>query len=262
MESKELFAPIGKMYRAKELDAVTSRPFEGNRPPAPAKKISVIIPAHNEEAYLGTTLEALECQTHPAYEVIVVANGCTDHTAEIARGRCDQLITLSQRGLGGARNSGARRARGELLVFLDADTLLERNALEIIERTFNWRAAAGTLKGRPDSDRLPYRLIYFVKNFIHGALIHHGSSGVILCWKKQFASLGGFDEALEVRENSDLIHRLERFGTYQYIDRTAATTSMRRYEQRGVWNISWLWTKLWLESLFTDLRHRRYEIVR
>src|SRR5436190_4067901 len=239
---KELFAPIEKMYRPDAREMVLSRAFEGNGSSAPAKKISVIIPAHNEEAYLGHTLEALRCQSHPAYEIIVVTNGCTDRTAEIASGRCDQLITLSQRGLGAARNRGARRARGELLVFLDADTLLEPDALEIIARTFNHGAAAGTLKGRPDSDRLPYRLIYFLKNFIHGALLHHGSSGVILCWKKQFARLGGFDERLEVRENSDLINRLERFGAYQYIGGTAATTSMRRYERRGWWHISWLWT--------------------
>jgi glycosyltransferase involved in cell wall biosynthesis len=262
METKELFAPTGETYRPKKLEAPPLRPLRRNGRPAPAKTISVIIPAYNEEAYLHRTLAALRRQSHPAYEVIVVANGCTDRTAEIARGRCDQLITLSQRGLGAARNSGARRAQGELLVFLDADTLLEQDALQIIANTFTRRAAAGTLKGRPDANRLRYRLIYFLKNLIHGSLLHHGSSGVILCWKKQFACLGGFDERLEVRENSDLIKRLERFGVYQYIGRTAATTSMRRYEQRGVWRISWLWTKLWLESFFTDLRHRRYEIVR
>jgi glycosyltransferase involved in cell wall biosynthesis len=260
MEAKELFASAEEMHRSNTVPLL--RQFHRNAHPLPAKTISVIIPAHNEEDYLGRTLAALHRQDHPAHEIIVVANGCTDRTAEVARGRCDQLITLSQRGLGAARNSGARRAQGELLVFLDADTLLERNALQIITETFTSRDAAGTLRGRPDSNRLRYRLIYFLKNFIHGALLHHGSSGVILCWKKQFVRLGGFDERLEVRENSHLIKRLKRFGAYQYIGSTAATTSMRRYEQRGVWRVSWLWTKLWLESFFTDLRHRRYEIVR
>src|SRR5689334_22722484 len=53
--------------------------------------LSVIIPAHNEEHYIGKTLEALHRQTFNSFEIVVIANGCSDHTAEVARGRCDQL---------------------------------------------------------------------------------------------------------------------------------------------------------------------------
>src|SRR5262245_26214351 len=81
-----------------------------------APMISVIIPAHNEEAYLGRTLEALNQQDYAQLEIIVVANGCSDHTALIARNHCHRLVILSQKGLCVARNLGARIARGELLV--------------------------------------------------------------------------------------------------------------------------------------------------
>jgi hypothetical protein len=74
--------------------------------------------------------------------------------------------------------------------------------------------------------------------------------------------VGGFDERLELRENSELIRRLKRFGGYKYIADTAATTSMRRYDRRGVWPIVRLWIKLWFLSLFSDLSHRKYESVR
>src|SRR6266404_4687267 len=87
--------------------------------------ISVIIPAHNEEDYLIPTLNALKRQNYANFEVIVVANGCSDRTAEVARGNCHLLIVLSQKNLGVARNLGARMGRGEMLIFLDADTLLE-----------------------------------------------------------------------------------------------------------------------------------------
>jgi hypothetical protein len=73
---------------------------------------------------------------------------------------------------------------------------------------------------------------------------------------------GGFDEELEVRENSELIKRLKRFGQYRYIGDVTATTSMRRYEQRGVRRVVWLWCRLWLESVFGDLHQRVYEAVR
>jgi glycosyltransferase involved in cell wall biosynthesis len=224
--------------------------------------VSVIIPAHNEENYISQTLASLKEQQCPGCEVIVVCNGCADNTAEVAREKCDRLVVLPRKGLGVARNVGARVARGELLIFLDADTILETGALGVIVENFSQRDAAGTLKGRPDSNRFAYRLIYFLKNSIHRYVNRKGSSGVIICWKKHFMRVGGFDERMEVRENSDLIRRLKRFGGYKYIGSVAATTSMRRYERRGVWPIVWLWIKLWFQSFFVDLRHRKYETVR
>ena len=228
----------------------------------PFPMISVIIPAHNEEDYLGVTLNELNRQDYPDFEIIVVANGCRDRTAEVAQGNCHRLVVLSQKSLGVARNLGARMARGELLVFLDADTILEPGALRVIAERFAKCNAGGTLKGQPNSDRFGYRLIYWLKNFIHRFVVHNGSSGVILCWKRHFTRVGGFDEQLELRENSDLIRRLKRFGNYKFINATTARTSMRRYERRGVWRIVRLWIGLWFLGFFGDLRNRKYEPVR
>jgi glycosyltransferase involved in cell wall biosynthesis len=228
----------------------------------PSCMISIIIPAHNEQGYLPGTLDALTRQNYPWMEVIVVANGCSDGTAEGAQGRCHRLIVLSQKSLGIARNLGARMAKGELLVFLDADTNLEPLALRVIAQRFSEADAAGTVKGQPDCEVSAYRLFYAMKNFLHSSSLHSGSSGVIICWKKDFLRAGGFDEGLEVRENSDLIWRLRKFGGYKYIGEVTATTSMRRYEQRGLGRMFWLWIKLWLQSHFGDLHHRPYETVR
>ncbi|MDB6020102.1 MAG: hypothetical protein JWR19_4591 [Pedosphaera sp.] len=230
--------------------------------PGWAQMISIIIPAHNEEDYIGLTLDAVNRQNYPYFEVIVVANGCTDRTPAIALDNCNHLVVLSNKGLGVARNLGAKLARGELLLFLDADTLLEPGALETIANKFSRRYAAGTLKGCPDGDRFAFRLIYWVKNSLHWTSLHCGSSGVIICWKKNFVATHGFDEALQVRENSELITRLKRYGKYRYISETAATTSMRRYQNSGTRRTVWLWFKLWCQSLFTDLRNKTYDTVR
>jgi len=195
-------------------------------------------------------------------EVIVVANGCNDRTVDVARHRCHRLVELSQKGLCVARNLGARLARGSLLVFLDADTLLERGTLRMIAETFSSRDAAGTVRGQPDSDRLAYRALYFLKNFTHRWHIHDGSSGVIICWKNHFVRLGGFNEEMEMRENSELIQRLQLFGRYRYLGATTAVTSMRRYDRRGLGRMVWLWFRLWVQSFFSDVRRRKYEIVR
>lgn len=243
------------------LEEVKRRTVRQDQAP-PASMISVIIPAHNEEGYLERTLRALRRQNYQWYEVIVVANGCTDHTADIARAYCDRLIVLSQKSLGVARNLGARMAKGELLLFLDADTTLEPMALRRIAEDFRRGDAAGTVKGRPNCYFRKYRVIYWFKNFLHRWSLHTGSSGVILCWKEQFMRCGGFDEGLEVRENSELIKRLLRFGKYRFIGDICATTSMRRYERAGCAKVLWLWSKLWLQSLFGDLHRRHYETVR
>jgi glycosyltransferase involved in cell wall biosynthesis len=228
----------------------------------PARMISVIIPAHNEEKYLQQTLEALQRQNYGWFEVIVVANGCTDRTREVARGKCHRLIVLSQKSLGVARNLGARMARGEILLFLDADTILEPLALRVIAEEFTNSEAAGTIQGQPDGRRLSYRLLYGLKNLVHRWSLHPGSSGVILCWKEQFMRIGGFDEGLQVRENSELMKRLRRFGGYKYIGAVSATTSMRRYDRHGVGRVVWLWCRLWVESFLCDLHQRQYEAVR
>ncbi len=227
-----------------------------------APMISVIIPAHNEQAYLRRTLDAVNRQHYRTYEVIVVANGCSDRTPKIAREHCDSLLVVSEKGLSRARNLGAHAAQGEILLFLDADTVLEWDALETVAHQFTRQYSAGTLKGKPDSDRLAYNTIYWIKNFQHRRSLHKGSSGVIFCWKDDFEAMGGFDESLEVMENSELIGKLKPLGKYLYIDATTATTSMRRYEKCGVKNACKLWLKLWLHSIFGNVRAKTYETVR
>ena len=228
---------------------------------AAAPFISVIIPAHNEEKFLARTLTALARQTYPSFETIVVANGCSDGTEAVAQGKCDQLYSLEERSLGRARNLGAQKARGQILLFLDADTLLPPDALKFVARQFTRRYSTGTLKGLPDKRRIAYRLIYACKNFLHRFKLHHGSSGVILVWRDWFLQAGGFDENLYLRENSALMKRLRRFGKYKYISCVPAVTSMRRYDQKGVPEMVWLWLKVWYLSNFSDLSNRTYELM-
>src|SRR6185503_12636586 len=68
------------------------------KPRAPEPMISVIVAAHNEGEYLARTLDTLQAQEYSNYEVIAVCNGCSDNTAEVARGRCDILIDTQERG--------------------------------------------------------------------------------------------------------------------------------------------------------------------
>lgn len=235
--------------------ARSEKPARESSPPF----ISIIIPAHNEEEYLPPTLDALARQTYPHFESIVVANGCTDRTAEVVQGKCSRFIDLAERGLGPARNTGAREARGELLLFLDADTILEPDALEKMATEFTPEYAMGTIKGVPDTKKFSYKGMYVLKNGIHATHLHHGSSGVILCWKRHFEQVGGFRNDLYLRENSDLMKKLRRYGKYKYIRSTPAVTSMRRYEEKGTLDMAWLWLRVWYLSNFSDIRNKTYD---
>ena len=85
--------------------------------------ISVVIPAYNAQDDLGNRLDALERQTVPReeYEIIVVNDGSSDGTREIATRRDAILISQPHRGAAATRNAGAHRAHGEIILFTDAD---------------------------------------------------------------------------------------------------------------------------------------------
>lgn len=93
-------------------------------------KVSVIVPTYNEEECIGECLRTLLGQTHTDYEVIVVDDGSTDGTIDIAESFGVRIIRQNHRGPGIARNVGAEQASGEILCFLDADMSFDPDFLE------------------------------------------------------------------------------------------------------------------------------------
>jgi len=94
--------------------------------------VSVVIPTHNGQRYIGATLDSVLAQRHRPLEILVVDDGSTDATAQIVRGYASEvrLIEQDQRGHPAARNTGIRAAAGELLGFLDHDDLWSPDKLE------------------------------------------------------------------------------------------------------------------------------------
>ena len=108
--------------------------------------ISFIIPAHNEEALIGQTLSALHESVRTlgeSYEIIVANDASTDRTAAIALEHGARLVAVDRREIAAARNAGARAATGDLLIFVDADTIVTRKALQAAVRSLGrgcwWR---------------------------------------------------------------------------------------------------------------------------
>jgi len=111
--------------------------------------ISVVVPALNEEKYIGRCLSSLTNQTYPRelYEIIVVDNGSTDRTAEIARGRGAKVVYEPQRGVSRARHRGAQEARGEVIAGTDADAVAPPTWLEEIARAIGRDETLGLVTG-------------------------------------------------------------------------------------------------------------------
>ena len=112
-------------------------------------KLSVIIPTYNEEKVVGECIGSLDKQTYSDFETIMVDDGSTDGTLDISkalRGKIDNLKILKHKhkGPGAARNLGANEARGDILVFVDADMTFDRNFLKNLVRPIVSGSAKGT----------------------------------------------------------------------------------------------------------------------
>jgi len=217
---------------------------------------SIIIPAYNEEKYIEQTLQSIHEQTEKDYEIIVVANGCTDKTTHIAGKHCT-VIELHQPNVSIARNTGAAHAKGDILLFLDADTRLSPNALEIVKRDFTQKDTVATFISRPNHQRLSYSTLLALKNFFHRTGIHPGASGTLVTRRDLFHRVGGFDKQLRLNEDDILIQALTKHGRYKVLN-AHATTSMRRYEKWGLVKLG----LFWLSHKTVVYRNGEYEAVR
>jgi membrane protein DedA with SNARE-associated domain len=212
-------------------------------------RVSVIIPAFNEQAHLEAAIRSVREQRVPA-EVIVVENGSTDGTAAIARRLADGVVqTEAQLGFSRARNLGAALATGDVLVFLDADSRMGPDTL----RWILGKAAPmsfGTALGRPDPPKLRYRVFYWTKNLGHILGFYRGALGGLLFYDAGlFRKLGGFDEELVFDELHDLSRRARGAGgRYELVTRAWSTTSMRRFERVGLWSSFLFWVRVRLRG--------------
>jgi glycosyltransferase involved in cell wall biosynthesis len=225
---------------------------------------SVVIPACNEEKYIEATLNSLKQQEFRDYETIVVCNGCTDNTETIAKKQENtQIISFKEANVSKARNIGASKANGKVLLFLDADSTLETDALSKINEQFTDNHYAATTKSKPSTPSLKFNLAVGLKNFYLSTGLYEGCSGALICRREDFDKVNGYDSDIIVKEHRKLIIKLKRATQKEFtcID-TPLTTSMRRYQQWGLSKSALFWTKQWLKNYLGDLKKSEYEKIR
>jgi len=178
-------------------------------------KLSVIVPAFNEERLLPATLASLK-EVLPAlgcpWELIVCDNNSTDRTAEIARAAGANVVFEPVNQISRARNRGAAAATGEWLLFVDADSLPGKELLaETLEAIASGRCLAGGATVEFESRDLLVRFWLALWNAT-SRLMRWAAGSFIFCEAAAFRAVGGFSEALYAGEEIDFFRRLKRLA--------------------------------------------------
>jgi GT2 family glycosyltransferase len=206
----------------------------------PAIKLSVIIPVHDGGDELRLCMEALEASTRTPDEIIVADDASTDGSGQLARRHSAQVVTLegTSHGPAFARNRGAEKARGDILVFLDADVAIHPDALARMEQYLIEHPEIAALFGSYDADPRAPGLVSRYKNLLHHYVHQHSRREASTFWgacgavrREVFVTLGGFDEgyARPKIEDIELGVRLRRAGYRVWLCPDVQVTHLKRW---------------------------------
>ena len=202
--------------------------------------ISFIIPAHNEERYLGRTLQSIG---HAAtaiglpHEIIVVDDASTDATAHLAAAGGARVLQVQLRQIAAVRNAGARVASGSTFFFVDADTVVPaavlRGALDALDSGAVGGGASIRFEGAmPLWARL---LVPRAIRWLHGKKIAGGC--FLFCRREAFETAGGFDEALYASEEITLSFALGRLGEFHILPDEVLTSGRKLRTYSGLYHL-------------------------
>jgi len=229
-------------------------------------KFSVVVPAYNEEKYIQRTLEALTKQTFSDFEVIVKDGKSQDQTVAIAKRFAARVVSTKDRSAADARNQGARHAKGEILVFIDADTPIPPEALERFSKVMSTEGIIGvSCRKVPQSVRILDRFFYEFTNFstyISCMFRQGGAHGnCMLIRRSVFERVGGFNPNVIVAEEQELIRRALSFGRYRFLLDFYVLENPRRLKRWGRLRLYLVWFKGMFTSFWAG-RKQRYDKVR
>ena len=233
-------------------------------------RVTIVVPVYNEEAFLEETLKSLRAQTFKDYELIVVDNGSTDCSPEIARKWADVVLKEHVRGWAAAVHRGFSAAKGEFLVSADADTFYPKDWLHRLVHALDRPgcvAVYGPLAFRESSrvargaQVLGYMVLWGLSRIFGVRLVGGANFGVR---REAYLAVGGYP-AIGPLASPDvrLVQRLARLGKVRFVPNMVCYTSNRRFKQVGYLRGSleilrfWLDVALRLDRLTNEDYYRR-----
>jgi len=212
--------------------------------------VSIIIPTYNEEKYLEKTLRALENQDcKEKYEIIVADGGSKDKTLKIAERHKTKIVITKKRGIAIGRNAGAKVAKGEILIFIDSDTVPNSSLIKSYVKVFKDKeilAATGPLVPltKRKTNKKMWETLYKLYNKLQYLSIKMGKPVFCGCnsayRKRIFKEVGGFPDKFPA-EDSGLSLIVAKFGKTEFSNDAYVYTSLRRYEKMGLLNCFWFY---------------------
>jgi glycosyltransferase involved in cell wall biosynthesis len=196
--------------------------------------LSIIIPTLNEEEYLPILLNQIKKQNFSDYEIIVADGGSNDKTVEIAK-QFGCIITKGGNPAQG-RNGGAKIAKGDVFLFMDADNIyLPDNFLEKLLNEFKKRnLGVASFPIYPKGnwfDKFAYGLYNWWVKTTQKFLAYATNS--VLVKREVFEKVGGFDQDIKIGEDHDFAKRSAKISKFGFIETEPVLTSTRRFERDG-----------------------------
>lgn len=215
--------------------------------------ISVIIPTHMEKGFLERCLKSVVSQDYPreSYEIIVSDFSSTDGTLEIAKRFADKVVTSERKGIAHGRNEGAKSAKGDMLVFVDADVFLRKDFLGKVD--YNFRrgfVGVGSIGVPYDGGFFPravFNITYLISRFTDFLGMPAYPGMAVAYERKTFSKLGGFREDLGISEDIDMSRRVSRMGKCR-LDPTAVCYVSTRRLHRNLFFMT-------MFHLYNDIRY-------
>ena len=191
--------------------------------------ISIIIPVFNEEKTIEKTLKHIS-KLKGDFETIVVDGNSTDNTVKIIK-RHKAKLFKSKKGRAFQMNTGAKKAKGDILLFLHADTKLPKNTYKETTKTLNSKnIVAGGFHKRFDKKNLILKYIFFTTTLWFILLRDIYGDQTLFLTKKTFNKIKGFPN-IKLMENVEISKKLRKIGKLK-LSKYCVTTSARRFGKR------------------------------
>jgi glycosyltransferase involved in cell wall biosynthesis len=208
--------------------------------PGSVRSVSVVVPVHDSAEALRECLAALQASFPRPAEILVVDDASSDETPRVAAAAGARVLRLARNvGPAAARNEGAREARGEILLFVDADVVVPPSAVGQVADLLGARPDVAAVFGSYDTRPRAPGLVSQYRNLLHHFVHQTGRPEASTFWagcgairRAVFEAVGGFDEIRFRRpsiEDIELGYRLRRAGHTVLLDRTLQATHLKRW---------------------------------